>query len=187
MNISHYVELSISPRFFGGEHKKPPVVKWFELTLKLIHAISSRSGVLYPIALPDYKKGEFSMLGKRIRVFGEKDKLEFLVSEIKKHENFLINIDVSACRKTPKSEEWLVYTRVRFPERKKMDHSKYIEKVRNFEKLPQIKLQSDSNKNWFVIGIEVREALREEISKNGGTVSTYGFSHSNDVVALPDF
>lgn len=187
MNISHYIELSIPPGFFQAGHKKPPIVKWFEMTIRLIHAVNARSGNHLPISLPDYKAGSFLMLGKRIRIFGEEKHLEVFVEEINKHENYTKNIDVTRIKRTPNTEVWHVFTSCIFPKRNKNTHENYRRKVEEFESIPQVKLQSQSNKNWYVLGIKVREAKSVEVGKNGGRVNSYGFSIKNDVVALPDF
>lgn len=182
---THYVELILEPGLFQASiGTRPTIVYWHERLLKILHGIFSSNNLHLPITFPEYLSGDFSKLGKKIRVFGLRDELVQFRDLLRQNDWVKLSVKIMEVKDIPSVKKMASFHRVQWPKRNKNTPENYIKKCREFELLPSVKLQSSSNKNWFILGISKKN--HDNIIEKG-KLDTYGLSGSMNPVVLPDF
>lgn len=182
---THYLELKMEPSLFQVSiGAQPTIVYWHERLLKILHGVFSSSGLSLPVTFPDYLAGGFSKLGKLVRVFGTRDELANFKDIFKENDWVKSSVKIAEIKDIPSTNKRASFHRIHWPKRNKNTPENYMKKCRDFELLPSIKIQSSSNKNWFVIGI-----LKKSHTDcfGDGKLDTYGLSSSSNPISLPDF
>lgn len=182
---THYVELTLEPGLFQASiGNRPTIVYWHERVLKILHGVFSSNNLYLPIAFPEYLAGDFSKLGKKIRVFGSRDELLQFRDLLRQNDWVKSSVKIMEVKEVPSVKKMVSFHRIQWPKRNKNTPENYIKKCREFELLPSIKIQSSSNKNWFILGISKKN--HHSILENG-RIDAYGLSGSITPVVLPDF
>lgn len=167
---------------------EPMQVRWVRLLFRALHALRPMEPGAFALALPEYKAGDFKILGRKVRVFAEdRAVLEELQHGLESDPWLARRVVFKSIRKVDPdfSGPWVAFTRIRAPRRNKMRPALFMQRLDEIKRLPSVMVSSASTRQVYPLAID-RMVRTEKPAEISGYTGGFGLSTPAAPLFLPD-
>lgn len=208
MKPNFYLEVRIKNLDLGipsSEGIPPSIIIANSKLISVFHSFMFNKEKNIAISFPEYSCKEYRKIGFTVRFFTEeRESFDELIDYFENNDFILKHFDIRGVKKVNLNNvlNYSAFIARKIPRRYNVSNGKnnglnienYIARCEYLHSLPNLRLKSSSNKNYFSIFIERKNTT--SIEKNDGTLkndsgklNSYGFSlmSSDEFIYLPNF